>query len=88
MKIIRTMNRDKIRQHCINNNYYTCGNCREYERMFEMADNAVTDEEIIAVGRDIWEHSDMEDFIASGGEFVDFLWGIFNYCLRFDIKED
>lgn len=87
MRVIRTMDRGKIRQHCIENNYYTRGNNREYSHMFDMADAATTDEEIIAVGRDIWEHSDMDDFIASGGTFADFLWEIFNKCLLYTIKE-
>lgn len=88
MRVIRTMDRGKIRQHCIEHNYYTCGNNREYSHMFDMADVATTDEEIIAVGRDIWNHSDMKDFLASGGTFADFLWGIFNKCLLYTIRED
>jgi len=85
MTITRKLDRDKIRAHCIEHGYYTCGNNREYSHMFDMADVATTDEDIIAVAKDIWNHSDMQEFLASGGEFEDFLWGIFNKCLRFDI---
>lgn len=85
MTITRKLDRDKIRAHCIEHEYYTCGNNREYSHMFDMCDTAETDEDIIAVAKDIWNHSDMDEFIASGGEFEDFLWGIFNKCLRFDI---
>lgn len=90
MTICRTINRDKVRQYCIENNYYTCGDCEEYEQMLDKcsnydSSNCATDEEILDIARDIWEHSDMDEYLASGGDWESFVWGIFNYCIRFEV---
>ena len=44
-----------------------------------------SDEDIMAIAKDIWNHSSCEEF---GGTFADFLWGIYNKCLRYEIVED
>ena len=63
MKIIRTINRDKVYREA-------------------------SDEDILAIAKDIWEHSDMSDFLASGGDYECFVWGIFNECTRYEIISD
>lgn len=89
MKIIRTINRTQVYRHCNKYNYYTEGNNREYSAMLDKCSDyepiAATDDEILAIAQDIWEHSDMEEYLASGGDFETFVWGIFNECTRYEI---
>lgn len=89
MTIIRTINREKVRHWCIQNNYYTCGNNSEYSKMLDMCDDydkqEASDELIINIAQNIWNHSDMDEFIASGGDFECFLFGILNNCIRFEV---
>lgn len=80
-KIVRKFAIARIREYCIRENLYTCGNNSDYGKMFDMAANAKTDGEFIAVCADIWEHSDNTKFISDGGEFEDFAYGIIEYCL-------
>lgn len=92
MKIIRTINRDKVYRHCNEHGYYTCGNNREYSAMLDKCADyepiEASDEDILAIAKDIWEHSDMSDFLASGGDYECFVWGIFNECTRYEIISD
>lgn len=92
MLFIRTINAEKVRKYCIDCNYYTHGNNEEYCKMLEMCDHydnkEATDEDIIAIGRDIYAHSDMTEFEESGGTFEDFMWGILNKCIRWEVIPD
>lgn len=42
---------DELRNLCITNNYFTCGSSRQYNRMFEMADNGAPVHDIALI---IW----------------------------------
>ena len=57
-----TLRTADVRQFCINNQYYTCGDCRAYSNMFDMfyAKN-VTPTLLRKVAQDIKDHSDTED---------------------------
>ena len=58
----------KVRQMCINENYYTCGNNEEYSHMlFDMCSEAHTVEEVKAIAEDIAAHSDVEEKMNSYG---------------------
>ena len=89
MTIVRTINRTMVRQHCIEHDYYTCGDCEEYSAMLDKCADyeaiPATDEEILDIARDIWNHSDMDEYLASGGDWESFVWGIFNKCTRYEI---
>lgn len=89
MTIVRTINRTMVYNHCVEHDYYTCGTCKEYENMLDRCSDyepiSVSDEEILEICKDIWEHSDMDDYLASGGDWESFVWGIFNKCTRYEI---
>lgn len=49
---------DKLRQFCINNNFYTQGDCEAYSKMFGMARKyAGGIEVLIDIAEDIYAHS-------------------------------
>lgn len=59
MKIIVSW--EKVRQMCINEQYYTCGDNAEYSNMFDMCEKATTVTDVKAIASDIFNHSDMEE---------------------------
>ena len=65
MKFEHRLRADKVRQMCINYDYYTCGDCRAYENMFNMFMNEkdVTPELLMKVAEDIKLHSDTYDSV-------------------------
>ena len=69
-KIRKTLRPEDVRQVCIENNYYTRGDCKAYEEMFSMLDyrSKVSDSNISSgrlydIAEDIKDHSDTEDTI-------------------------
>lgn len=68
MKEIRRIQTDRVRNLCIENNYYTKGTCEEYAAMFDLCrtvNPSTNDFEQIAV--DIMEHSDVQDWCERSG---------------------
>lgn len=52
----------EVRQLCIKHDWYTCGDCSDYNNMLLfVSDNEATTENIARVARDIYEHSDTSD---------------------------
>ena len=61
-KFEMTLRTADVRQLCIRNDYYTCGDCRAYENMFNMFyAKSVTPALLRKVANDIKSHSDTED---------------------------
>lgn len=62
----RTLSADKLRALCIKNDWYTCGDCEEYENLFnrlhdENGDRVeMTTEKLAEIASDILEHSDTD----------------------------
>ena len=86
----------KLRQLCIDLNYYTCGTCEEYQNLFDMASEIrgfneyLTEEKVVEVlgklAEDIVQHSDPED--ADEDSFAFIMSAIDNKCItRFYEKE-
>ena len=53
---------DDVRHVCIQNDYYTCGDVKSYERLLDYVrtlDN-VTEENLFHIALDIFNHSDIE----------------------------
>lgn len=49
---------DDLRQLCIKNNWYTQGNCKDYENMLNMSEkDNITTNDIVAIATDIMNHS-------------------------------
>ena len=63
MKFVHTINSSDVREFCIKNNLYTTGDCEDYAKMLEMVSEAddCTPQLIIAIAKDIAEHSDEQD---------------------------
>ena len=62
MKFKHTINSEDVRQFCITNNLYTTGDNEDYARMLGNAENNnCTPQLIIAIAKDIAEHSDEQD---------------------------
>ena len=54
----------KLRDFCIRNRFYTHGDCRAYENMFEMARTYNGEVEILTnIARDIYDHSGYDEII-------------------------
>ena len=62
MKFVHTINTEDVRRFCIHNNLYTTGDNEDYARMLGNAENNnCTPQLIIAIAKDIAEHSDAQD---------------------------
>lgn len=58
---------EEIRKACIQNNWYTCGTCAEYDAMFEMVYGGTA---IMDIANDIWAHSDPANCSCSGAVYA------------------
>ena len=76
MKETRKIDCCKVRAACIRYNWYTAGDCEEYDNMFNFIRNlqTATTDDLKAVATDIKEHSDTEYEIA------DIMFVIANDC--------
>lgn len=88
MAIDKTMFADEIRNYCIKNRMYTKGNNADYSAMLERANQHMSDADIIAVCRDIWERSDNELYIEYGGTFSSFAYDFMAECVHLFIEEE
>lgn len=88
MAIDKTMFADEIRNYCIKNRCYTKGNNADYSAMLERANQHMSDADIIAVCRDIWEHSDNELYIEYGGTFSSFAYDFMAECVHLFVEEE
>lgn len=60
----RKIFRDELRALCIRKDWYTRGNIKQYDNLFEMiTDKNITDNLLLKVANDIFEHSDIERFM-------------------------
>ena len=80
IQIYRKLDTTKVLNLCVHHHLYTMGSEDEYRAMFERASAARTDDEIVQVGVDIWEHSDIVSCKQVGYYFMSLLYGLFNFC--------
>lgn len=60
IKEIRRIDFDKLRNMCINNNWYTAGNTEDYSKMFEMCKkDTITTSQLYRIAKDIYEHTNV-----------------------------
>lgn len=76
-----------VREYCIKNRMYTRGNNADYDKMLRLAENARTDSDIIAVMRDIWNHSNTTEYEEEGGTFSSFAYDFMCDCVKLFIVE-
>ena len=58
--IVRRIDSDRVRQVCIDNDYYTKGDVRAYERLLETVPLEPTDTEFVRMAQNIYGHSDID----------------------------
>lgn len=62
MEFKHTINSEDVRRFCITNNLYTTGDNEDYARMLDtVSEHSCTPQLIVAIARDIMEHSDASD---------------------------
>ena len=52
--------RDELRTLCINKEWYTEGNIKEYDNLFDKLHEDMTDDEVLDICKDIYDHSNVE----------------------------
>lgn len=74
IKITRGIDREKVRQICIDYQYYTRGGSEAYSRMLGMAHKDMTDLEYFIMAEDIFNHSAVDvsckEYGCSEDEFL------------------
>jgi hypothetical protein len=60
VKLKKRIFRDELRNLCINKDWYTCGTVEQYDRLFDKLHDDMTEEEIVNVAIDIYDHSEVE----------------------------
>lgn len=63
--------RDELRRLCINKEWYTCGDIKAYDGLFDKLSRDMDDIEIIGICIDIYDHSDVEKFASEYGVSYD-----------------
>lgn len=88
-KETKTWSASDIREMCIANDLYTCGDCESYNRMLTFVrKNKPTKKNILWVANDIFEHSNIEEKMNIYGEdesgiFENILFNIANKIMSF-----
>lgn len=84
MKLVETrrIDTDRVRQMCIENDYYTMGTNEEYSRMFKKCDLGYN---ILDIAKDIFEHSNKEKLMYQSGSderevLENICYGLINDC--------
>lgn len=93
LEIIKKVYVDNVRSWCIEMNLYTNGTNEEYSKMFTKCvelEGAESEAEFTAmvtdICKDVWEHSDMEEYAESGCTMADFVCGFLNRCITFIVR--
>lgn len=62
MKETRKISMDNVRKACISHNWFTCGDCEEYDYMLSYVNNleTATTDELETIATNIKEHSDTD----------------------------
>lgn len=69
-----------VRNLCIENNFYTRGDCEAYANMFEMCKQSPTNEALADIAKDIWQHSSGEA-LADLDSYLSIMNMLYNRCV-------
>lgn len=63
IKEIRKLSWYDLRNMCVRENFYTCGTCEEYDKLYEYVSNLenVTTKDIVNIAKDIMKHSEVDE---------------------------
>lgn len=63
---------ERVRQCCIENDWYTCGNNQEYSAMLDFVrDSKPTIENVFTAAKDIYDHSDFDSRYDAEDEVIE-----------------
>lgn len=77
----RTIKAEDVRQACIENDWYTRGTNKEYDRMLGMCSGELTEELLERIVVDIVSHSDLEE-----ADIESVAWYIVNQVAWYNIE--
>jgi|GEM_PF-863710 hypothetical protein len=83
-----TLDPNKVRQLCISQHWYTCGDSRAYGKMLDyVSEHEIkTEDSLLWVANDIINHSDPSQISEDDLETV--VWALLNKCARIDVEEN
>lgn len=82
IKTIRVWDVDSIREMCIKCKFYTRGNGRDYQELFDFViENAPTTPAMFWVARNIYIHSEIEDDITLNEQMEHIFFCLENYAI-------
>ena len=69
VNVTRKLFWDDVRQVCIDNQYYTRGNCEEYESLLSTVRSfsTIDDTQLFLIAQDIYNHSNVQRIMEEGG---------------------
>lgn len=59
IKLRKQIFRDELRCLCIRKDWYTCGDIKSYDNMFNRLSKNMADNEILEVAKDIYDNTDI-----------------------------
>lgn len=71
--------RDELRRLCINQDWYTLGDIKQYDALFDKLSCDMDDAEIIGVCFDIYGHTDVEEIASNDGVSCEEVFDIIVY---------
>lgn len=84
----KTIDCEKVRNICIDNDLYTSGDCKSYENMlYKLCKGKATDKRILEIATDIYNHSNIDRFegYTDIEAIENIMWHIYNKCLYIEI---
>lgn len=90
LKETRKIMNDKVRSLCIRNNFYTCGDCEEYDNLLSnlcSGNKEITTSDLIEIADDILKHS--SNLFYSNDDIKSLVFDLANSCCYtvFDFEE-
>lgn len=86
-KVTTKFNANEVRNYCIKNNFYTCGDCEEYAAMLaNVREHEINPEiaDVAAIAEDIYNHSELDASYdgCRGTEIIEsIIFDLLNDCM-------
>lgn len=78
----------RLRQFCIQQDLYTRGTNEQYKKLFQMATGEITDQKLVDIAEDIWDHSCIDKLQEKNIEFHDLVAQLIANCVTFYATEE
>lgn len=83
-KIVRFLSKLRVRGLCVKYRLYTTGCNRDYDKMLDACHVAKDDNSVIAIAKDIWDHSETENLDI---DFEELIWMLAAMCTEICLDE-